>query len=78
LPLASIALWSVVLIALSAIIAPVLLIAPLAISAWGYWLRVRLGGVTGDCLGAGVEIVETLLLAALVLAGNLQLLPLTA
>ena len=32
----------------------------------GYW-RYRLGGVSGDCLGAGVEIAETLLLLAFAL-----------
>jgi adenosylcobinamide-GDP ribazoletransferase len=29
----------------------------------GYW-RYRLGGVSGDCLGAGVEVTETMLLLA--------------
>ena len=29
----------------------------------GYW-RYRLGGVSGDCLGASVEVTESLLLLA--------------
>ncbi|MGL4605117.1 MAG: adenosylcobinamide-GDP ribazoletransferase [Iodobacter sp.] len=57
-----------VLLAVSACLAPPLLLAPLLI--WGYarWLIAKLGGMTGDCLGAGIEITETgLLFAAVVL-----------
>lgn len=63
-------LWIIVLLAASAAAAPILCIAPLVITAWGAWLRARLGGVTGDCLGAGVEITEAVLLLALCLAGT--------
>lgn len=63
-----IVLWTLVLLAASAKLAPILCAAPLAIGAWGFWLRWRLGGTTGDCLGAGVEITELVLLYALVLA----------
>jgi adenosylcobinamide-GDP ribazoletransferase len=54
--------WTVLLLAASAVVAPALCAAPLVIAAWGGWLRVRLGGMTGDCLGAGVEVTETALL----------------
>ncbi|HEY3785654.1 MAG TPA: adenosylcobinamide-GDP ribazoletransferase [Steroidobacteraceae bacterium] len=64
-----IACWTVILLVASVLLAPVLAIAPLGIAAWGWWLHRRVGGVTGDCLGAGVEIVEVLLLIALALAG---------
>jgi adenosylcobinamide-GDP ribazoletransferase len=60
--------WSVVLLAASAALAPILCAAPVVIAAWGLWLKRRLGGATGDCLGAGVEITELVLLYALVLA----------
>jgi adenosylcobinamide-GDP ribazoletransferase len=60
--------WSVVLLVASAATAPVLAVAPLVLAVWGLWLRERLGGFTGDCLGAGVESVEVVLLVALVLA----------
>ena len=60
--------WTVVLLAASAVFAPILCAAPLAIAAWGVWLNWRLGGTTGDCLGAGVEVTELVLLYALVLA----------
>jgi adenosylcobinamide-GDP ribazoletransferase len=62
--------WTVVLLAASALFAPALCLAPLVIAAWGGWLKWRLGGITGDCLGAGVEITEVVLLYALVLLGT--------
>jgi adenosylcobinamide-GDP ribazoletransferase len=62
--------WAVALLAASAAIAPILCIAPLVIAAWGGWLHWRLGGTTGDCLGAGVEITEVVLLYALALVGT--------
>jgi adenosylcobinamide-GDP ribazoletransferase len=55
--------WGVVLVGASAWAVPALAIAgPLALIAWWAWLRARLGGMTGDCLGAGVELVEVALL----------------
>lgn len=65
-------LWALLLGALSLWLAPplllALLLAPLGIA---YWRR-RLGGISGDCLGASTEVMETLLLLALV-AGTLLL-----
>lgn len=58
--------WAV-LLALASLWAPALLAAPLLILGWRAWLRARLGGMTGDALGAGVEWVESGLLLALVL-----------
>jgi len=46
---------------------PALIVAPLLIGWWWLWLRQKLGGVSGDCHGAGVELVETGLLIAVVL-----------
>lgn len=54
--------WTLLLLAASLACAPVLCAAPLVIAAWGAWLKARLGGMTGDCLGAGVEVTETALL----------------
>lgn len=62
--------WMIVLLAASALLAPVLCAAPLAIAGWGYWLKRRVGGMSGDCLGAGIEICETALIIALALAGT--------
>lgn len=52
----------------SCFIAPALMLAPLLILAYAKWLMHKLGGMTGDCLGAGIEITETgLLFCVLVL-----------
>src|SRR5262249_14957516 len=57
--------WGVVLVGMSAWQAPILCVAPVVLAAWGLWLHRRLGGMTGDCLGAGVEVTEIVLLLAL-------------
>jgi adenosylcobinamide-GDP ribazoletransferase len=65
-----IAFWVVALLVASVAVAPILCAAPLVIAAWGGWLKWRLGGTTGDCLGAGVEITEVVLLYALAMVGT--------
>lgn len=67
--------WAVILLAGSVAVAPVLCAAPLIIAAWGLWLRVRLGGMTGDCLGAGVEVTEAALLLLVVLTSSAAVVP---
>jgi adenosylcobinamide-GDP ribazoletransferase len=57
--------WTVLLLTASVWVAPVLCAAPLVLVGWGLWLKLRVGGVSGDCLGAGVEVVEIVLLLAL-------------
>ncbi len=54
--------WWSALLAISAWFSPLLLTAPLVLIAYRQWLKAKLGGVTGDCLGAGIEISETILL----------------
>lgn len=61
-------LWAGALAALSLLVAPPLLAALALVPLIGlYWMR-RLGGISGDCLGASIEAMETMLLLALVLA----------
>lgn len=60
------ALWAAVLLAATWFV-PALLIAPLLIALWGWRLRRTLGGISGDGHGAGIELVETGLLVALLL-----------
>ncbi|MEI9926882.1 MAG: adenosylcobinamide-GDP ribazoletransferase [Sphingomonas sp.] len=59
------------LLAASALLAPAILAAPALIAGWWLWLRRRLGGVSGDCHGAGIELVETGSLVALLVASRL-------
>jgi len=59
-------LWGAVL-ALCSAIAPVLLIAPILVWLWQQFLLRRLGGMTGDTLGAGVEMVESMALLILIM-----------
>jgi adenosylcobinamide-GDP ribazoletransferase len=56
-------IWSVALIA-AAWVSPSLLAAPLVFFFWGRWLVRKVGGISGDGHGAGIEIAESLLLAA--------------
>jgi adenosylcobinamide-GDP ribazoletransferase len=55
--------WGAVLLGI-AVPMPALLGVVLLIPAWGWWLRCRLGGISGDGHGAGIELIETALLLA--------------
>lgn len=50
--------WSALLLA-SAFAAPATAAAFLLIPAWSIYLKKRIGGVNGDCHGAGIELTET-------------------
>ncbi len=65
--------WGAALFALS-LSAPVLCVVPLLILLWRQFLLHRLGGMTGDLLGAGVEVTESvaLLLCLLVPVGSVM------
>lgn len=63
-------LWGAIL-ALAALAQPVLLATPLLIALWGLWLGRRIGGISGDGHGAGIELIETGLLLLSALAGAL-------
>lgn len=58
-----IAIWAVLLAAF-VFASPSLLLAPIAFLFWGWWLLRRIGGISGDGHGAGIEITESLLLLA--------------
>ena len=59
--------WTMLAVALC-LITPALLSAAILVPFWGWWLRSRIGGISGDGHGAGIELIESGLLAALVLA----------
>lgn len=58
--------WLLVLMSLSAWWCPVLLLTPIVIEIYRAWLNSRVGGFSGDCLGAGIEIVELAILFGVV------------
>lgn len=57
-----------VLALLSLWLAPVLLGALVVVPALAVYWKLRLGGITGDCLGASVEVTETVLLLLIAVA----------
>ena len=62
------AIWGnlAVLVIVSAVFAPALLVAPFVVGGLALYWRVVTGGITGDCLGASIEVTEGVLLTALV------------
>jgi adenosylcobinamide-GDP ribazoletransferase len=64
------AIWTALLVA-AAWASPSLLAAPLVFLFWGWWLSRKIGGISGDGHGAGIEIGESLLLAAALLLAHL-------
>jgi adenosylcobinamide-GDP ribazoletransferase len=65
-----IALWAAALGA-SALLVPAIAVAVPLVALWGLWLKRKLGGVSGDCHGAGIELVETGLLVAVLILHHL-------
>ncbi|MET0248797.1 MAG: adenosylcobinamide-GDP ribazoletransferase [Sphingobium sp.] len=66
--LIDLSLWGAALL-LAALAVPALLATPLLMLLWGLWLRKRIGGISGDSHGAGIELTESgLLFITLVLA----------
>jgi adenosylcobinamide-GDP ribazoletransferase len=62
-------IWSLALVA-AAWFSPSLLVAPMIFLLWGAWLLRKIGGISGDGHGAGIELGESLLLAAAVLLAH--------
>ncbi len=65
------ALWAFGLFVPALLIAPALWATVGLLVLWGFWLKRKLGGVSGDCHGAGIELCETGLLLALIIPGAL-------
>ena len=62
-------IWGLLLVG-AAWFSPSLLVAPLIFLAWGWWLMRRIGGISGDGHGAGIEVGESVLLAAALLIAH--------
>lgn len=60
-------LWAMAWL-LTLLVAPRLIATPLLLLLWALWLRRTIGGISGDGHGAGIELVESGLLFALLLA----------
>ncbi len=54
--------WLISLLILSLLFAPILLLAPVILWGWKLFLQRKVQGMNGDCLGAGIEVCEVLLL----------------
>lgn len=65
-----IAIWIIALVAASWFF-PELLATPVLVGWWGWHVRRTIGGISGDGHGAGIELVETGLLLALLIAVRL-------
>ena len=63
------AIWSVLLLA-AAWASPSLLAAPAIFAVWRWWLLRNIGGISGDGHGTGIEMGESLLLAAALLVAH--------
>jgi adenosylcobinamide-GDP ribazoletransferase len=60
------ALWAIAF-SVAAWLVPALLAALLVVPLWGWWISRHIGGISGDGHGAGIELVETALLLAIII-----------
>lgn len=60
--------WLIAWSGLAVLFSPMLIIAVVALPLWALWLRQRIGGISGDGHGAGIELAETAGLLMLALA----------
>ncbi|GGB98912.1 hypothetical protein GCM10011494_16730 [Novosphingobium endophyticum] len=64
-----VAAWLAPLAAITVCVEPAMLLALPTIPLWAWWLRRRIGGISGDGHGAGIELAESAALAFWVFAG---------
>ncbi|MGK2909550.1 MAG: adenosylcobinamide-GDP ribazoletransferase [Sphingobium sp.] len=64
----NLAIWAAALAAASWF-APALLVMPLFVLWWGWYVRRTMGGISGDGHGAGIELIETGLLLGVIITG---------
>jgi len=66
------AIWGALLLLAAIAVSPAMLVAPVLMLLWAAWLRSRIGGISGDGHGAGIEVVETALMLAVLCAAALR------
>ena len=62
------AIWGALLLLAAIAVSPAMLVAPVLMLLWAAWLRSRIGGISGDGHGGGIEVVETALMLAVLCA----------
>jgi adenosylcobinamide-GDP ribazoletransferase len=63
-------IWTIALVAAAWFVSG-LLAGPVLMLLWATWLKRRIGGISGDGHGAGIELVESGLMLAILCAGVL-------
>lgn len=67
---ADLAVWGAVLVGLAWFF-PAVLATPVLVAGWGWWVWRKLGGISGDSHGAGIELVELGLLLCFAIAARI-------
>jgi len=69
-------IWSLLFLSAVSIAQPLVLLSIVPLVFWRWWLLVKIGGHTGDALGAGIEVTESLSLFLFLL--TIHMLPIGA
>lgn len=68
---ADLLIWGAALLIAAWFIPALLMLIPVT-ALWAWWIKTRIGGISGDGHGAGIEVTETALLLALIVGAGLS------